>query len=72
MLRSLCRHKGLEALGQGQGQVSTGMWGRIALVDLFFKNWKLTYNVFISGVQQHDSDIYMYICMYSFSDYFPL
>ena len=35
MLRPLCRHKGLEALGQGQG--STGMWGRIAVLDLFSK-----------------------------------
>ena len=36
MLRSHCHHKGLEALGQGQG--STGMWGRIALLDLFLKS----------------------------------
>lgn len=35
ILRSLCHHKGSEALGQDQG--STGMWGRTALLDPFLK-----------------------------------
>ena len=52
---------------------STKVFGQYCR-SVFFEVWLIYNVVLVSGVQQSDLviHIYMYICIYSFSDSFPL